>query len=216
MPHANFDQIVHAAHVVLDRYGYAGVFALVFAENVGLPLPGETILIAAILLAAKGEMRIVPVAICACLGCVTGGFAGFAVGRYGGHRLLLKYGSYVGINAERLSKVETFFGKYGGLVILLGRFFAAIRPVCAILAGCIYPSWRKFIAYNTVGATLWVGFWTILVLWLGRHTRQFWGFFRQNEPFVLVAITAIAALAAYLLYLKRRRAGRSPFSQRAP
>jgi membrane protein DedA with SNARE-associated domain len=203
--HEHLHNILEAARRLLHDYGYAALFALIFGENFGLPLPGETIFIAAILMSARGEMNIVTVVLCAWTSSVLGGIAGFALGRFGGHRLLEKYGRYIGINAVRLSKIEAFFDRYGVLVIVLGRFFEGVRQIYAILAGCIESSWRKFLIYNLVGATLWVGFWTALVLWFGRHLRHIWDLFKEHEVYVLLGVAFVAALSALLLHLNNRR-----------
>jgi membrane protein DedA with SNARE-associated domain len=197
--------ILEAARRLLHEYGYAGLFALIFGENFGLPLPGETIFIAAVLLTAHGEMKIVPVVLCAWTSSVLGGIVGFAIGRFGGSRLLQKYGRYVGINAERLLKIEAFFARYGVLVVILGRFFEGMRQIYAILAGSMETSWRKFLIYNVAGATLWVGFWTALVLWFGRHLRHIWDVFKEHEVYVLLSVALICALSALLLHLRERR-----------
>lgn len=205
MSHESLHQLIEWARSTLHHYGYAGLFALVFVENFGLPVPGETIFIAAILMAAHGEMRIVPVVLCAWTSAVLGGIVGFAIGRFGGHRVLQKYGGYIGINAERLKKVEDFYRRYGAVFVLLGRFFEGIRQIYAILAGCMARSWRRFLLDNAVGATLWVGFWTALVLWFGRHMRHIWDAFKEHEGFMFLGVGMIAVLSALLVRLRARR-----------
>jgi len=196
----HFERFLHAVHPLLEKYGYAAVFVVIFFENFGCPVPGETIFIAAILMAAKGDMGIVPVVLCAWAASVLGGIVGFAIGRFGGHRLLEKYGPYIGMNAERLKKTEDFFNTYGGSMIVLGRFFEGVRQIYAILAGCIAISWRKFLITNAVGATLWVGVWTVLVLWFGKHVRRIWAHFKGHEAYVFLAVAVVAALAAFILH----------------
>jgi membrane protein DedA with SNARE-associated domain len=200
--HEHLHQLMDTARKLLQEYGYAGLFGLIFVENFGFPVPGETVFIAAILAAAHGQMRIVPVIVCAWVASVLGGFAGFAIGRFGGHKLLQKYGGYIGVNAERLHKIETFYKKYGAAFVVLGRFFEGVRQIYAILAGCMAASWRKFIIFNVVGATLWVGFWAALVLWFGRHMRHIWDAFKEHEAFVFLGVALIAALSALYLHLR--------------
>jgi membrane protein DedA with SNARE-associated domain len=208
--HEHLHHLIEAARKLLHEYGYAGLFALVFAENFGLPVPGETIFIAAILMAAHGEMQIVPAVFCAWAGAVLGGIVGFAIGRFGGHRLLQKYGGYIGINAVRMHKIEEFYSRYGATVVILGRFFEGVRQIYAILAGCVATSWRRFLVFNLVGATLWVGFWTGLVLWFGRHMRHIWDVFKEHEVYVFLSIALVAALGALLLHLRNRRIASAP------
>jgi membrane protein DedA with SNARE-associated domain len=200
--HEHLHQLMEAAHKLLQQYGYAGLFGLIFIENFGFPVPGETVFIAAILAAAHGQMRIVPVIVCAWVASVLGGLVGFAIGRFGGHKLLQKYGGYIGVNAERLGKIETFYKKYGAAFVVLGRFFEGVRQIYAILAGCMAASWRKFIIFNIVGATLWVGFWAALVLWFGRHMRHIWDAFKEHEALVFLGVALIAALSALYLHLR--------------
>jgi membrane protein DedA with SNARE-associated domain len=202
---------METARGLLQQYGYAGLFALIFVENFGFPVPGETVFIAAILAAAHGQMRIVPVVICAWLASVLGGMVGFAIGRFGGHRVLQKYGPYLWINSERLAKIESFSKKYGASFVILGRFFEGVRQIYAILAGCMAASWRGFLLHNVLGATLWVGFWTALVLSFGPHLRHIWDVFKEHEVYVFLSVALIAALSALLLHLEaRRRAGQNP------
>lgn len=202
---------METARGLLSQYGYAGLFALIFVENFGLPVPGETVFIAAIVAAAHGEMRLVPVLVCAWVASVLGGLVGFAIGRFGGHRVLQRYGSYVWISAERLTKIESFYKKYGAWFVILGRYFEGVRQIYAILAGCMAATWRSFLINNLLGATLWVGSWAILVLWFGRTWRIIWHAFKDHEVFFFVGIAVIAALCALLLHLHARL--RTPPSQ---
>lgn len=202
--------LMETAHRLLHEYGYAGLFALIFVENFGFPVPGETVFIAAILAAAHGEMRIVPVVLCAWVASVLGGVVGFAIGRFGGHRVLQKYGGYIWINAERLHKIEGFYKSYGGWFVIVGRFFEGVRQIYGILAGCMAGSWRRFILHNIVGATLWVGVWTALVLYFGRNVGHIWHAFREHEVLVFLGIALIAALSALLLHLRARQRASLP------
>ena len=197
--------LMETARGLLQQYGYAGLFVLIFFENFGFPVPGETVFIAAVLAAAHGEMRIVPVVLCAWAASVLGGIVGFAIGRFGGHRLLQKYGGYIWINAERLHKIEGFYKKYGAWFVILGRFFEGARQIYAILAGCMAASWRSFIVNNIVGATLWVGVWAALVFFFGPTMRHIWHAFREHEVYVFLGIALVAALSALLLHLHQRQ-----------
>jgi membrane protein DedA with SNARE-associated domain len=203
--HEHLHHLMETARGLLQEYGYAGLFALIFVENFGFPVPGETVFIAAILAAAHGEMRIVPVVACAWAASVLGGFVGFAIGRFGGHRVLKKYGGYIWINSERLEKVETFYKRYGAWFVILGRFFEGIRQIYAILAGCMAASWRSFIINNLLGATVWVGFWAAAVIFFGHEWRHIWHVFKEHEVYVLLSIALVAGLSAVLLHLHSRR-----------
>ena len=119
----------------LDHYGYWALFGAILLEDFGMPVPGETLLIAASLLASQGEMHIVSVLLIACVAAVTGDNIGYGIGRFGGRKLVLGYGRYVLITEQRLQKAEGFFRKYGGLVVVVARFFAVLRQLNGIVAG---------------------------------------------------------------------------------
>jgi membrane protein DedA with SNARE-associated domain len=196
----------HLKHLydAIEHYGYAVVFVFIFIENFGIPVPGQAIFVAALVMASRGKLGMAPTVLCAWSASVAGGAAGYAIGRFGGRTVLEKYGGYIWIGPERLKKMESFFAKYGGAVVVFARFFEGFRQVYAILAGCVDPSWRKFLAQNVLGATIWVGLWTALVIWFGPHLRRIWIVFKEHEIHALLAIAVVAAASAAILALYRR------------
>ena len=108
----------------IDHYGYLAVFGAILLEDFGMPVPGETLLIANALLASRGKMDIVTLLWTACIAAITGDSIGYAIGRFGGRGLVLRYGRYVLITKGRLTKAEGFFRRYGGVV-------GVMRRVCA-------------------------------------------------------------------------------------
>ena len=156
----------------LDRYGYAAVGGALLLESFGLPLPGETMLIAGAALAAEGELHLAPLLTLAWLAAVFGDNLGFAIGRFGGRRLVVRYGGAIGITESRLSRVEAFFRRHGGEVVLVARFFAVVRQLNGIVAGTVGMGWWRFLAYNSVGAALWVGAWGLGVYYFGQTLEQ--------------------------------------------
>src|SRR5260370_33847263 len=99
---------------VLDDFGYLAVGGFIALEDFGVPVPGETILIAAAVYAGAGRLNIVAVGLIAVLAAVAGDNVGYAVGFFGGRALVLRIGKYVGGTSERLGKGEGFFARYGG------------------------------------------------------------------------------------------------------
>jgi membrane protein DedA with SNARE-associated domain len=184
----------------LNHYGYWAVFGAILFEDFGLPVPGETLLIAGALLASQGEMHIVPLLFIACVAAITGDNIGYAIGRFGGRRLVLRYGRYVFITEERFNKAEGFFRRYGGVVVVIARFLAILRQLNGIVAGTVKMSWRRFLVYNMLGAALWVGFWGMLFYELGEKAARFVAGFNKVE-FLLafVVVTALVILAVHLL-----------------
>ncbi len=188
----------------LDHYGYWALFGAILLEDFGMPMPGETLLIAGALLASQGKMGIVPLLVTACIAAVTGDNIGYAIGRFGGRRLVLRYGRYVFITEERLKKAEGFFRRYGGAVVVMARFFAVLRQLNGIVAGTAKMSWRRFLAYNMLGAALWVGFWGMLFYELGGKAARFAVGINKLEFLLIFGV--FAALVVLAVHLLRGRA----------
>jgi membrane protein DedA with SNARE-associated domain len=153
----------------LKHYGYFAVAGILLLENIGLPVPGETILIAASLYAATGQLNIVLVGIIAVLASTAGSCIGYAIGVYGGRPLAERYGKYVLLTEERLSKTEDFFKRRGPLVVLLGRFVEGVRQAAGIIAGISEMKFPKFLIFTLIGAALWVATWTTVGEVAGAH-----------------------------------------------
>lgn len=183
----------------LDQYGYFAVFGGVFVEGFGLPAPGETLIIAAALLAERGEMQLPVLLLTAWLAAVLGDNLGYAIGRWGGRSLLLK----VGVKPTHLAHVERFFTRYGGGMVVTARFFEILRQLNGIVAGSMGMPWWRFLSYNALGAALWVGFWGGGIFLLGKHFVQVEATLRMFAPYITVL--GVAALAGLIWYLFKGR-----------
>ena len=147
-----FDMIQPLVHT----HGYWLVFAFILLESAGIPLPGETALVAvAVYAGASGQLDINAIALAACCAAILGDNLGFAIGHYWGRPVLLSYGPLIGLTTERLRKGEAFFAAYGAKVIFFGRFVALLRVYAAIVAGANGYGWRAFLIYNALGALTW-------------------------------------------------------------
>ncbi|MET7571810.1 DedA family protein [Streptomyces sp. NPDC005492] len=142
---------------LLDHWGYAAVGGLLFLEDFGVPVPGETVLIAAAVYAGAGRLNVLALAVIAVLAAVVGDNVGYLIGRYGGHRLVTRYGRYVLLTPARVAKAEAFFARNGGKVITVSRFIEGLRQANGIIAGLSEMPWRRFLAFNMLGAVLWGG-----------------------------------------------------------
>ena len=188
----------HVRHFVVD-YGYLAVFLGIFLEDFGLPTPGETMLIAGAILASHGSLNIMWLLPIAWAAAVCGDSVGFVIGAKGGNKLLTRYGEKIGITEERLLKVESFFARYGDIVVVFARFFVILRQFNGIVAGTLEMPWPRFFIYNAIGAALWVGFWGGATYWLGRrffeYLRSFgWG---GQAVIVIIALGVVAAVAHF-------------------
>jgi membrane protein DedA with SNARE-associated domain len=160
-------------------YGYWVVFFGVMLENAGLPVPGETILLAAGFFASGGHFNLFTVMLVAMTGAVIGDNAGFAIGHHYGRAFLLRYGRWVFLTPGRLARISNFFDRHGDKTILVARFITGLRVFAAIFAGASGMRWRVFLVYNMAGALLWsivittLGYlfghsWPLLEKWVGR------------------------------------------------
>jgi len=145
----------------IKTYGAFALFIILYFESFGAPVPGETALITASLLAGAGELSVVSVFAAAWAAAVLGDSTGYAIGRYGGRPLLEKYGSKVKLTPERLDWIEGMFRARGALIVITARFVVVLRQLNGLVAGSMLMPWHKFVAANIVGAAIWVSVWCL-------------------------------------------------------
>src|SRR5476649_2399216 len=161
------------------RYGYAVVFGGVFLENTGLPVPGETALLAGAALAHNGQLSLLWVIVTAIAGATLGDNLGFFIGRRGGRRIAERHGWRIGLTPGRLIQFDRFFERHGPKTVFAARFITGLRVVGAVLAGGSGMRWPTFIFYDASGAIVWctavavAGYslaysWDTLERWIGR------------------------------------------------
>ena len=143
----------------LQHYGVWAIGLLIMLEDFGIPVPGETILIAGAVYAGAGRLNIVAVGVVGFFAAIIGDNIGFAIGHFGGRALALRWGKYVFLTEERLDKAEAFFDRRGAIVITFARFVEGLRQANGIIAGITGMHWLRFLIFNAIGAALWVGTW---------------------------------------------------------
>jgi membrane protein DedA with SNARE-associated domain len=173
---------------VLDSYGYLAVGGLLFVEDFGVPAPGETILIAAAVYAGTGQLNIVAVVVIGFLAALAGDNVGFAIGRFGGRALVLRFGRYVFLTEERLDKAEGFFTRHGGKVVTIARFVEGLRQANGIVAGLAKMPWRRFLAFNALGAALWVATWSAVGYLAGNNLTAIYDQLKRYELYLLAVL----------------------------
>ena len=151
--HVEYAELIHHLAPLISVYGSWLVAAIIALECVGVPLPGETVLIAAALYAGSThELSIWSVFVAGVLGGVIGNFIAFWVGREFGYRLLLRYGHYVHLSESRIKIGQYLFLRHGSKVVFFARFVPLLRSVVGFLAGANYMPWRDFWIANIAGA----------------------------------------------------------------
>jgi len=188
----------------LAHYGLWAIGLLITLEDFGIPVPGETILIAGSIYAGAGRLNIVAVGLVGFIAAVIGDNIGFAIGHFGGRRLALRWGKYVFLTEERLDKAEAFFDRRGAIVITFARFVEGLRQANGIIAGITGMHWLRFLIFNAIGAALWVGTWVSAGYFAGNHITAIYHYITLYSYYALVALVLVI-LAFVIRHLRRRR-----------
>ena len=189
----------------LQHYGLWAVLLLVFLEDFGVPVPGETVLIAGAVYAGSGGLNIVAVGVIGFIAAVAGDNVGYAIGRFGGRALVVRWGRYVFLTAERLDKAESFFNRNGGKIIVVARFIEGLRQANGIIAGIASMRWIRFAIFNMIGAALWVGCWVSVGYFAGQHITTIYNYITQYSYYALIVLVVV--LVAYIVLRVRKRRG---------
>ena len=205
MQHApHLPGIFNALAPVLDRFGYFAVVLFLFLEDFGVPVPGETTLIAAAVYAGAGVLNvwlIVPLAI---LAAMLGDNVGYALGRFGGRVVVERWGRYIFITPERLATAEAFFAKRGGRIVVIARFIEGLRQANGIIAGITEMPWPRFLLFNAIGAALWVGVWVTVGMVAGANLASIYHTLTKYE-LVAAGIVVLGIVALIVRSVLRNR-----------
>ena len=197
-----FERSLARVQPLLERYGYGAAFLAVMVEGIGIPTPGQTLLMASSVEAARGRMNILVLLFLVTTAATLGNSIGYAIGRWGGGALLAKFR----VNPERQQRTEDFFKRRGGIAILLARFVDGLRQLNGIVAGILNMPWWTFTAYNIGGAILWTCSWGLGTYFLGRDIHSIAAFLHRHRQFLFVlSVAALASLIVYLLRYRNRR-----------
>ena len=182
----------------LIQHGLVLLFLAVAIESAGIPVPGETALIAAAVLARAGHYSIVWVVVLAAAGAIIGDNIGYWLGRWGGRRLLFRW-SITRRHFDRvLPPAERFFEKHGGKTVFFGRFIALLRVTAAWLAGISRMHWWQFLLWNAAGGIVWAVGVATLAWYAGRAVAD------AIERYGLYAVVALIVVAAVGWFVMRK------------
>ena len=188
---------------VFAALGYVGLALLLLAENLFPPIPSEVVLPLAGFLVGRGDLNLWGALVAATLGSVAGAVALYSLGRYGGRRLVLRYGSWLRVDEDSLDRAEGWFRHYGDVLVLFARVVPLARSIVSIPAGTAKMPLGRFVVLTTIGSTIWNALligagvflganWSVVQNWIGSYSD-------------VVLILAAVGAAAFLLLRHFRR-----------
>ncbi len=193
---------MNVQHLV-ETGGYAVVFVLVLAEALGVPLPGETAVVAAGAYAgATGQLSVWGVFAAAVVAAVAGSMAGYWLGHWGGYRLVRRFGRRVGVGDSQLKVARYLFDRRGVTVVALGRFVAVLRTYVSLLAGTARMAFPRFAAATVAGSVAWAALYAFASYSFGDVLHRV----STVVTVILVAVIVVGTVVAVLVV--RRHVGR--------
>jgi membrane protein DedA with SNARE-associated domain len=187
---------------LVHHYGLIALFLIVMIESGGVPLPGETALVAAGVFASQGELNIVEVIAVAAAAAIIGDNLGYWAGRTGG-RKLLERSKFLSRWMDRvLPWAEGFFHRHGAKTIFIGRFFSVLRVTAAWMAGVSRMPWLKFLAWNAAGGICWAVLVGLVAYYLGHAAADAISRYGLIGGVALVVLAALA-LVGFHFWKKR-------------
>jgi membrane protein DedA with SNARE-associated domain len=189
--------ILNVEHLI-STAGYPLLFVIVMSESGGVPVPGETGLIASGLLASQGNLDIALVIPIAAAGAIVGDNIGYVIGRKGGRWVLERPGAFARQRREMLLVGEPFFERHGPKAVFFGRFFLGLRVWASWLAGATHMRWRVFVLWNALGGIVWATGIGLAAYFLGHSAKN------AVEAFGLYGLAAVLIAIAGGLIMHRR------------
>jgi membrane protein DedA with SNARE-associated domain len=189
--------LINVTHLV-ETFGYPLLFLVVMAESSGVPVPGETGLIAAAVAASQGKLQIELVIAIAAVAAIVGDNIGYQIGRKGGRWLLERPGHFHSQRRQVLVTGEPFFERHGPKAVFFGRFLLGLRVWASWLAGATHMPWRSFVLWNALGGICWATAIGLLAYFLGNAAGN------AIQTFGLFGLFAVLVLAAGVFIAHRR------------
>jgi len=200
--------IVNVSHLI-EVAGYPLLFLVVMSEAGGVPVPGETALITAAVLASQGKLQIEIVIAVAAAAAIVGDNLGYLIGRRGGRWLLERPGAFHRQRLEVLRVGEPFFRLHGPKAVFFGRFVLGLRVWASWLAGATRMQWRSFVLWNALGGIAWATAIGLIGYFLGHSAGNL------IETFGLYGLAAVLLAIVSGLILHHRHRRRQPAEEQA-
>jgi membrane protein DedA with SNARE-associated domain len=180
---------------------YVLVGAVIGLESLGIPLPGEIVLVSAAILSSQGVVSPVLVGMCASAGAIVGDSIGYLIGRKGGRALFDRLGRRFPkhFGPAHIAKGEKLFLRWGMWAVFFGRFVALLRILAGPLAGALHMPYWRFLVANVLGGVLWAGGTTAAVYYLGMVADKW----LKGFSWVGLVVAVLIGLGS-TLWLKRK------------
>ena len=189
-----------AVFLWISQYGYAALFLLLMLGIAGLPVPDETLLVFCGYLIWKGRLHPAATFFAGFGGSACGISLSYVLGRTYGHRVISRYGRYIGLTAERLHRVHQWFRRVGAWLLAIGYFIPGVRHFTALVAGMNGMQWPIFALFAYGGAAMWVA----TFLSIGYAVGENWQETSTRVHHYILAVTLFAALSIAIAWLIRR------------
>jgi membrane protein DedA with SNARE-associated domain len=195
----------HAVVLLIDHYGYLGLFVALVLGNLGAPVGTEIVLPVAGALTATGHLSSLWLTIVVALGGeLAGGSAGYAIGRFGGVPLIERYGRYIHFTHQRLVRVHQFFERWGTFAIFICRFLPVIRGIAAIPAGVAEMNLALFYLWTFLGSLIFCSVLILLGYSLGPHLAATLPLLHRGA-YVLLGVAVLAVAVGVIVIRARSR-----------
>ena len=196
---------------VLSALGYLGLALLLIAENLFPPIPSEVVLPLAGFLVSRGDLSLWGALVAATTGSVIGAFILYSLGRWGGRRFVLRYGSWIRVDKESLDRAEGWFRHYGDALVLFARIVPVARSIVSIPAGTAKMPLARFVILTTIGSAIWNSLLVGAGVFLGANWSVVQNWIGSYSNVVLVAATVGAAIYLVLRHFRSSK-GQTPES----
>lgn len=188
---------------LLTTYGYPAVFLVVGGESLGIPLPGETILIAAgIYAGTTHHLSVWAIFAVAAAAAIIGDNIGFWVGDKGGYRLLRRWGHYIRADEAKIKVGRLIFDRHGPKVVFFGRFVSVLRTYAAFLAGTLKMTWRRFLPFNALGGVIWAAIYSFVPYKIGDTVKK-----TSTTVNIVLGVVAVVVIVATIVIIRRKAGG---------
>jgi membrane protein DedA with SNARE-associated domain len=194
------EQIIDWLVTTIGALGYPGIFLLMAMESSVIPVPSELVMPPAGYLAQQGGMSIGLAILCGTFGSLLGAYVNYFAARHLGRPLLLKYGRYVWMTEQKLTRVERIFPAHGEISTFLGRLLPVVRHLISLPAGLSGMNHLRFSLYTLLGAGIWVTVLTFIGYFIGENRELIMRYSHQALVVVIICSAVIVAL-----YIRRHR-----------